>query len=647
MEYLRLCGIDSQGKPINKGKWIPYGANPFEKYIDTVDKPYYLSTFIYSDKQFDQFKKTDSIAGFTDVTTDKLYWDFDSEQDLQKAKDDAQEMCKRLIEAGISENSILVCFSGLKGFSVEIKTSRRLKPDEVRTIAIEMAGDLDTFDGKIYDSARILRVPETKHQKSGLYKTPLHAKDLVLSVAEIKKRASNKPTGQWIELPVVKLPEAIESIKEITPKERKLNLPISDAASLDFNRKPKGFSNCKFAIMSGFFPDGERHDSLMILAATCRANGFPEETAQAICKAAVEMQSARYGSEAFPEEEIENSVKGIYGPHWNGGQYTCKTNFLLQKICAGLGHNKCKYEDDNLTVEADDVFSMFKSYAENYEKNTIKTGIVSLDKEATFMIGTSNGILAPPGVGKTSLVLSILNNNSKNDLNSIFFSYDMYHSLIYLRLVQKHFGIPQEEIFKIIKNDPEKTLEIRNFLKQQYKNVNFCFKAGQTPEDIARTITQTEEKTGKKVKLVAIDYNELVIGESSDPTQNSAQVAQKLRQIANDKDVCVITLLQPSKLYSDPSEQARTYQAAKGSGAIAQSMTLMLSLSRPGFNPECPSDDKFFSINAVKNRFGPLFSLDFSWNGLRGSINDLDFSEQDELKSLREKRHREKQEEFS
>ena len=395
--------------------------------------------------------------------------------------------------------------------------------------------------------------------------------------------------------------------------------------------------------MNGFFPDGSRNHSLMVLASTCRANGFPKEIAYNIAKGAIRLQSQRYGSDPFSKEELwQQVIEHTYSPRWNGGQYTCKTDHALKKICESLGSNKCKLESESATTAPDEVFGMFKNYALNYDKNAILTGIKPLDEKMNFMVGTSSGILAAPGVGKSSLALSLLNYNSNKDINGLFFSYDMFHSMLYLRMIQKHFGLQQKEAFRIIREDEKLTAEIREVLKKEYKNVSFCFKNGQTPEDIDRTILETEDKTGKKVKLVVVDYNELVIGESSDPTQNSAQVAQKLRQIANDRETCVVTLLQPSKVFSNPAEEITTHQGAKGSGAIAQSLTLMLSLSRPGFNPRCPEDDRFFTINAVKNRHGALFSIDLSWDGLRGALGELDYEEQAALNTLRDKKKEEK-----
>jgi KaiC/GvpD/RAD55 family RecA-like ATPase len=642
-EYQRLCGVDRDGKPINKGEWIPYGSNPFEK-IRSVDHTHYLSKFIYNDKHLEQYKKTNSVAGMEDVTTDTLYWDFDSKDNLEQAKSDTQEMCARLVAHGIPKETILVCFSGAKGFSVEVKSEVRLKPEEIRQIASKMAEGLTTFDGKIYDGQRIFRVPGTKHQSSGLYKTPLELDDLSCSMEDIKKAAAIKPDSTWIELKAQELPQSIIELKRNDTKDRATNNSIADAVDLDFKHKPKGFSNCKFALMNGFFEGGSRNHAMMVLASTCRANGYPKEIAYNICKASARLQAQRTNTEPFSKEEIWTQViERVYGDNWNGGQYTCKTDHNLQKICEGLGRNKCRHDTENVIIPPDEVFDLFKNYALSYEKNVIHTGIPGLDDKAHFMLGTSNAILAAPGAGKTSISLSMLNHNSNKDISSIFFSYDMFHSMLYLRLVQRHFGLRQEQIFKIIKEDPVRTQLIRDTLKEQYKNVNFCFKTGQSPEEINQTIIDAEEKSGKKVRLVIVDYNELVVSEYSDPTQASAQVAQKLRQIANEREVALITLLQPSKLYSDISEEPTSYQAAKGSGAIAQSMTLMLSMSRPGFNPKNPEDDRFMTINSVKNRNGQVFSMDFSWDGLKGSIGELDHEDEDLLRQLRSKKELQKE----
>jgi hypothetical protein len=82
-------------------------------------------------------------------------------------------------------------------------------------------------------------------------------------------------------------------------------------------------------------------------------------------------------------------------------------------------------------------------------------------------------------------------------------------------------------------------------------------------------------------------------------------------------------------------EPIETYNAAKGSSSIAQAATAILTIHRPGLSSSFPEDDRFLGLNCVKNRNGPLFSLDFSWEGKTQTISELDKAQEQELKELR------------
>jgi hypothetical protein len=632
-------------------KLVPINQDIYDLIGDKLNTDWYQSIFRYSQNHYDHLAKTKSLAGITDVYTNTLVWDLDSHTDINTAKNDAITLCNTLTKTHkIPEDSIQVAFSGRKGFSIIVHTQDKFTVEEFKSINRSLASDLSTNDPVVADPQRIFRVLGTKHNVTGLHKFPLTIEQLnTLSMEEIQTLAQdiNNADPNLVYFKVCKTPDSILALRkvkvEIKPAKESLELD-----EIDFTKKPKGFTNCRFAIMNGVYPAGNRNNSLMALAAACRAQNYPKEIAYNVCKGSIRLQSQRYEQEPFPKDELwKNIIEQVYGETWNGGAFSCKKEGWLQDFCNTLGKHKCKHNDDVPTVKTDDVFNLFQNYAKNYEKNILTTGIKPLDDKIKFLVGTSAGILAPPGVGKTSLSLSMLNHNSKKDTNSIFFSYDMFHSMVYLRLIQKHTGYNQEKIFELFKHDKREIDRIKAILTEEYKNVNFCFKSGQTPDEIEQTIIDTEEKTGSKVKLVIVDYNELVIAPSSDPTQASAQVAQRLRQIANDRETCVVTLLQPSKIFSNPSDEITSYQGAKGSGAIAQSLTLMLSLSRPGFSPRNPEQDKFFTINCLKNRNGGLFTVDAGWEGLKGSITELGDDERQELEMIRQKKQVEKASESS
>lgn len=610
-----------------------------QKFIaDKRDSAWYESIFDYNEEHKKYIEAKGTNTGIRDATTAKLVWDFDSKDNIEKAQEDAQILCTRLSDAGIEDEFIDVAFSGSKGFAIVVRCKQRFTVDEFRSINTNLAEGLSTNDSHILDPNRIFRITGSRHLESNLYKTPISLQQLFnCSIAEIKALAvhapSNVPQRLSVDLPTSVRGLASKTVK-IQPK------PPMDVSELSFKTKPKGFSNCKYALLNGFFPNGTRDNCLMAIAATSMSTGFPKTHTLALVTAARDAQEAMFGTgkEIISDRRVEEIAESVHAPEWHGGMYSCKTTPWLREICESLGVNKCKHNSDESVISSKEVFSLFSTYAENYEKNILRTGIPQLDKQVNFLVGTSNGILAPPGVGKSSLALAMLNHNSKENLHSIFFSYDMYHSMVFIRLLQKHTGLQQSKIYEVFKHEKKKAAEWNELIHNEYKNVHFCFKSGQSADEIETTIMDTEDKTGNKIKLIVVDYNELVIANSSDPTQASAEVAQRLRRIANDREVCAVTLLQPAKISSNPADEATSYQAAKGSGAIAQSLTLMLGLNRPGFNPGYPEDDRYFTVSALKNRNGQLFRIDMGWDGLKGSFPELSYEDEQRLKEIRSAR---------
>lgn len=632
MYYNRFCtGLNDKGRLI--------GAELLRELLDANPNPeddQYVSIFEYNDTHYKQFVDTGTVAGITDVTTPKLVFDFDCKDDLEKARKDAVEVIARLNLRAIKNKSISIYFSGSKGFTIEALTNLRINPVQLRQLCIKDFGNgLVTLDSSLYNASRILRLPRTKHQNSGLYKIALSYSDLqTLSIDEIKERAKDLSNSENFK----KVPADLANnfLPIITAEQKKPTQTVSQGF-LDFTLKPKYLTNCRWSLQNGYFAEGSRDMAFLCLAATYKNQGFHLEHTYRLLKGVAELQATNYKCERFSDEELYNNViTQVYSPTWNGGQFTCREIGWLQTYCQALGHNACKHTSTDLTVKAKDVYKLFEDYAVKYEDNVLYTGITSLDEKSKLMVGTTNTIVGPPGVGKTSLMLQVLSHNSAQNIPAIFFSYDMFHSLMYMRMIQRETGLQQDRIYDIFKHDKKKSLEIQALINQTYKNVEFCFKSGQTIDEITETIRVTQDKIGQKVKLIVIDYNELIITDHiSDATASSAYIAQKVRQIANEEEVCSLMLLQPSKLYSRPNEIITSFNSAKGSSSLAQAQTLMLGCSRPGFDPVRPERDKFFNISCLKNRNGGLFNLDFKWDGLRGLISDLTYEESIELEAIR------------
>ena len=619
----------------DKGKLIP--PNEVFDHIDDGEKDYYASAYLYTDEQAEEFKKTGTVRGIKDVVTNRIWFDFDTSEDPTFAQIDAREAIRRLEKYGINKNNIEIYFSGNKGFHLVVTLNRYITPDQVYNICVKKFGkDLASLDSAVYDPSRIFRVPGTKHQKSGLYKIPLTHNQLhQLTIPQIKNLASSldniKDEFEW----------EIASPKEdlFVVEDKKKETRTLPPELLDFSKKPSQWKNCKWSLLQGNFKEGERHNALMVIAATCRGLGYDKDTTYYMCKSAMKKQAMLTGQEEFNKEELYTNIieQSVFTDNWEGGQYSCSKPGWLQTYCSTLGEHKCKVEQEEPPViKVNDMGAMFTTYAQNFEQNIIKTGIPKLDERAMICASTLNGLLGQPGAGKTSMSLQYLLNTSTNGIHSTFFSLDMGMPIVYAKMVQKLTGLNFKEVMRIFKEDPKQAAILSEKLKEEYKNVGFNFKSGLTVPDLKQTVIEQQQQKGEKVKLVVIDYLECLAGPYSDQTANTGFIANQLKDLANELSVAVLLLLQTQKHSTpDVSDPLLSLKGVKGSSLIEQSCSSILTLWREGYNPKTVQDDKYISFAIVKNRFGSLWSGDFSWHGVTGDIRELSEEEEEDLAEFR------------
>lgn len=630
MKYIRL----SEG--LYKYKLIP-SKDAIWDHIQNNDLDYYSSIYEYNEEQYEHWKKTASLAGITDVTTSKLIFDFDDATNLDNAKKDTITTIDRLVEKGIPKDKIQISFSGSKGFGLQVDTDQSLTPDDFKNITRGVSGDLKTFDTSVSDAQRIVRVVGTKHPKSKLYKIPLTLNQIsTLNVEEIKTLAKNlddnfvEVINSWTS---TNLPESFKQLKQKKKEQPKMESQIVVTEGLDMSAKPKWLSEAKWALQNGFFGEGQRNGAFMILASTYRGQGFDKVVTYRMLKGVAEIQAKRNNVTPYDNTELwKNIINVVYSPSWKGGNYSYENTPLLQEVTKNLGLRVPSIGEENPKFITD-ITGKFKHYVKNIEKNTIKTGIKSLDRGLFMSTGMNIGLLGAPGSGKSSLALEILRNTSKNGVKSVFASLDMSSTRIYEKLMYKLTGRSRDEVYKSFKEDKEE--EYIKLLEENYGNVFFYDKSSPTVKDIREYILKCQEQSGEKIKLVMLDYFERLSSDINDDTAASKRVAGELQDLVNDLDICLITLVQPNKMSGDMSQPILSYNNIKGSSFLAQSFRMILSIYREGFTPIDSSQDRYLTVNVLKNDLGESGSYDFAWNGKRGEISDLDGSGKNDLDRLR------------
>ena len=602
-----------------------------DEILPNVEQDAYTSLYYYDDTAKKHFDEKGSLAGIKDVKTNTLLWDFDNVEDIELSRREAVILATRLVEQEqIHPDDIEVYFSGNKGFNVKVTLDHFITPDEFKAATNKLADGLTTFDPVVSDPNRIIRVENTKHPKSGLYKIPLHAYELdELSIEHIKELAKTKRRFVSAKAKPITLNEKYFKVEK-AKAEPKIKQEV------DLTNIPKNWKPYKWALAQGYFENGERHNALMVIAATCRGLGYDMNTTYYICKAALKNQAERYGVEEFDKKELWKNiiVDSVFSDKWEGGQYSPQNNPWLKKYCERMGFSTEDKEDE--LVQLHNIEEEFIDFVKNIDKNTIKTGIPVLDKALPLTVGMNLGIIGSASSGKTAISLKILKNTSDAGVVSVFASLDMRRNRLYEKLLYRVSGLSREQLYAKIANDEAKP--IFDKVREEYKNVYFYDRSCPTVDDIRKYILNIEEKTGKKVKLVMVDYFERVNADKSEETAASKEVAGKLQDLVNDLNICLITLVQPNKfaLSGGPDTPILNYTSIKGSSYLYQAFRSIISIWRPFFTPELKDHDKFLQMAILKNDLGELDMFNFSWEGRRGEITSLTEEGEDELASLLE-----------
>lgn len=631
MQYINLReGLNSKPHLVKSEENI-------DKLVKNPNKDYYISLFKYSEDHKKYLEEKGTLSGIRDTIGDRLYFDFDNKSNLDLARQDAIKAAERLVESGIPEDAIACYFTGSKGFNLEVKLTDRITPEQFKAIVFQIAGDLPTFDRVVNDPNRIVRVPNTKHQDSGLYKIELLPEELVESSIEaittlaktrriIKRNSKATPLSDTLK----EVEYSVTVEKSLDKIQQELTFDISE---IDLKQRPKGLDEARWLLSNGFFRHGERNNSMLCLAATYKNLHYPEELTKNLLVGVADIQSKRTGEEQFNDREIDLIINQVYGPHWKGGMFTTRDpNNWLAQYARKMGLNIKEDEDTPKTIES--IAPGFVKFIQEIEKNTVKTGIDVLDKIIPMTVGSNIGIVAGPGVGKTALALKILKNNSKQGIVSVFASLDMSRNRLFEKVVYNVTGMSRDDMYKAFREG--KYQDILAKVKEEYGNVWFYDKTAASINDIKEFVKNVEQVSGEKVKLLMIDYFERVNSDVADDTAASKKVANEIQDAIIDLDVLAITLYQPNKmsLGAGPDTEIKSYTAIKGSSFIYQACRGIIGLSRPFYTPKTKDIDKFMIMNILKNDLGELDRLELGWDGKTGEIFELEDSEREELKNL-------------
>jgi hypothetical protein len=166
----------------------------------------YLSHFAFGpDMQTHYAANRNSVAGFAGPCWCRwLILDIDR-ADLAEALADARRLVAFLHDRyPESEGDVPIWFSGSKGFHVAVELAHNPPPAAdfhrtARTLAEALAGRAGVrIDTSVYDIAHIIRLPNTRHPRTGLFKRRIDAEALFALDLEGIRRHAAHPAGDGI-----------------------------------------------------------------------------------------------------------------------------------------------------------------------------------------------------------------------------------------------------------------------------------------------------------------------------------------------------------------------------------------------------------------------------------------------------------------
>jgi len=672
----------------NKGEFIPLSTlkdrkKLYNEYISKDDNAdWYNSLYIYSDEGNEYFSKNNSISGYPGiVSADYLFFDLDSKDNLEKARLETVELLKNLkkqLGVEVIDRHVNVYFSGKKGFHIFLHTEQIFNSDDMKHYCSVLAKGIKTFDEKPYDKARLIRINGTKHQESGLYKIELTVKEVSQWDCEkIKETAKKRRKALNKDLVKLDVSEYIENNKNTKIEKESVIIDeeieeiegVRGLDKIDFSKCPQDTPRCIYALLQGIMVPGmgERHHIFLHLGNFLRNKGNSKEHVFSILSATSELNYKLYPEhQRFSDYEIRNSVLTMVfrnGAFNKGGWGISPEDSIFAKYCKLIEnyskleckmHNKQKVEvdtkqqnlkevDTSAVVKIEDVSKIFSDYAENFDRNIVKTGIKSIDEHMDISAGTMNLIVGASGSGKTSLCLNILEKANALGIDCMFFSLDMIKQLLYLKLAMKLTDFSKDDILNIYKdNDLDKKKVINDTIAKKYNKTYFDFTGTLTADDMRDRILATEEATGKKIKLVLVDYASRIAGPFNDAYSNAKHNALRMKDIADETSAAWMIICQISRSTGDGSTPLRTKRAAKDAGDWEEAASNVITCWRPfmgldrqevvldeGKEDEhsITCDDKVMRLFLAKNRMGRELEIPLKWNGAKSLVEDMDDEE--------------------
>ena len=636
------------------------------------DAPYFKSLYYYPEDVLDYFKLNNhSIKGYKGkVYTTEITFDIDS-KDLEVSRDNTMRLLQYLEQQGLyTDFAAKVAFSGSKGFHVHINTEHTFYPKELKEFCLYITKQIKfnmsagfKIDPTIYNTNRIFRVPNTPHEKSGLFKVEMLSNDLITFTMDQIIEAAKVPQETYPYESAISA-DAVQQVLAHLPKKSTLaNIAYETPTVIPSSDKP-----CIVALQSGDMKDGESNSGLLRLANHYRQLGYSkEDTRVKLIEAAANREVKHPGTNTITLDKINQEI--LYSIfNGDGYTFTC-SDWMLQDKCGGSCQRQCAVKpfsfnrpapatiEEAQAIEApkqpetpvkrasfrsavptlintqkahmsrftslDDTAKEFATFAKDSKKFRVETGIKALDDKVRILPNGLTIINARSGVGKSTLMLNMLSDVSRKGQRGVLYQIDMSSSEWYTKLASKELRIsPDEAVDLAFSDDPELEglkEEAEAKVKASMANILMDYEGGLSVERIEGDLIELI-KLNQKPSVIFIDYIQKMKGATD--YAKAADTLIGLKELVNRYKVCIVALSQIPRAGGTEETPTYTAAAAQGGAIYEQNASICINMWRP-LKFAGATEDNVMGFAVSKNRMGECFDGILHFNGMISEIRDL------------------------
>ena len=585
MTWYYEIAIDS---PTKRGSLFPQEDMPDIIGQHCLASPVYRSVYMYPETALAIVEEEGSIKNyFGDRWIEYIPIDID------KGKDTDEETIKRAIDIctilenryKIDDNCYNLWFSGT-GFHIDLpnklfgfKPSRDL-PYMVKSTMINLLGR--EIDLSIYSRTGLYRLNYSLNTKTGLHKTPIMLKDLMMGMEHIRFIAQNIPDELSFDF--------YEDAMGLNNGDRELSrLVVSNVPEIQtFNKvqEPINVATCIQTLFNNGPQRGLRNLASLRIASHFKRSGIPSMAAKAALLA--------WNNKSLSETLIQEHVENVYNRNY---KYGCEDS-ILKKYC----NTRCiYYKSKDYSVKLFSANDM-QNMAEERESTDFEGRVIDIasllgqyDRDCVIYPGELVTVMGPTGSGKTALVQHIIlgldmltgEMSKRAQLDTVYLSLELSPQLMHRRNLQivanktkKYVSLNLREVFK--------------YSEPYLSHIKLRINSGSIKdiEELVRTLSP---------RVLVIDYLDLVESERKSEHEQLKNITHGLSSIAVRYDIIVIAVAQVSRDYA--REKVLDLYAGKGSGAIENASRKVI-----GLNGQAGSSRKHLSV--FKNTDGELIDAD-------------------------------------